>query len=138
MLKEFKEFALKGSVVDLAVGIIIGAAFTKVVNSLVSDLLMPPLGLLTGSTDFVKQWGIVLPIPGAGQATIRIGSFFDAILQFLIVAFAIYLVIRAINHLRASSAAAQAKAEPAPRECPYCAFPIPMKAKRCPFCTSQL
>lgn len=136
-LKEFKEFALKGNVIDLAVGIVIGAAFTKVVNSLVSDILMPPLGLLTRSTDFVKQWGIKLPIPGMAETTtIRIGSFLDSLIQFLIVALAIFLLVRAINRLRAP--VAEVKAEPTTRECPQCASSISVKAKRCPFCTSEL
>ena len=135
--KEFKEFALKGNVIDLAVGIVIGAAFTKVVNSLVSDILMPPLGLLTRSTDFVKQWGIQLPVPGVGETlTIRVGSFLDNVLQFIIVAFAIFLLVRAVNRLRAP--VAEVKAEPTTRECPYCTSSISAKAKRCPFCTSQL
>ena len=138
MLKEFKEFALKGSVLDLAVGIIIGAAFTKVVNSLVSDILMPPLGLLTKSSDFVKQWGIPLPIPGNGDVIIKIGSFLDAVIQFLIVAFAIFLIVRAINRMRGTQAAAAASAEPATRECPFCTSAIALKATRCPHCTSQI
>jgi len=135
MFKEFREFALKGSVLDLAVGIIIGAAFTKVVNSLVSDIIMPPLGLLTRSTDFVKEWGIPLPIYGVGEATIRIGSFLDVITQFLIVAFAIFLLVRGINRLRRAN---EAPAVPATKECPYCCSAIPVKATRCPQCTSQL
>jgi len=138
MLKEFKEFALKGSVLDLAVGIIVGAAFTKIVNSLVTDIIMPPLGLLTGSADFVKEWGIKLPIPGVGDATIRIGSFLDNVLQFLIVAFAIFLLVRAINSLRHAEAPAPAPAAPPTRECPYCLSAIPVKATRCPHCTSQV
>ena len=138
MLKEFKEFALKGNVIDLAVGIIIGAAFTKVVNSLVTDILMPPLGLLTRSTDFVKEWGIKLPVPGMGEATIRIGAFLDAIVQFTLVAFAIYLLVRAINRLRRPSEAAPAPAAPETRECPFCLSTIPAKATRCAHCTSQI
>ncbi len=139
MLKEFKEFALKGSVLDLAVGIIIGAAFTKVVNSLVTDILMPPLGLLTQTSDFVKQWGIPLPIPGIGQTTIRIGSFLDSLVQFLIMAFAIFLLIRGITRLRAPAPAPVAPpAAPATRECPYCTSIISLRATRCPNCTSQL
>ena len=137
MLKEFKDFALKGSVLDLAVGIIIGAAFTKVVNSLVTDILMPPIGLLTKSSDFVKQWGIRLPVPGGEAAVIKIGSFLDSLVQFLIVALAIFLLVRAINRLRSSQAAA-APAAPATRECPYCTSAISVKAKRCPCCTSQV
>ena len=137
MFKEFKEFAFKGNVLDLAVGIIIGAAFTKVVNSLVTDILMPPIGLLTKSSDFVKQWGIPLPVPGGEHAVIKIGSFLDSVLQFLIVAFAIFLLIRAINRLRASQAAAAPAPAPT-RECPFCASAISVKATRCPCCTSQL
>jgi len=135
MLKEFKEFALKGNVMDLAVGIIIGAAFTKVVNSLVSDILMPPLGLLTKSTDFVKEWGLKLPVPGVGETTVKIGSFFDNLLQFTIVAFAVFLLVRAINRLRGTQ---PVPAAPASRECPFCASAISPKATRCPCCTSQL
>ena len=137
MFKEFKEFAFKGNVVDLAVGIIIGAAFTKVVNSLVTDILMPPIGLLTQSSDFVKQWGIQLPVAGGEHVVIKIGSFLDSVVQFLLVAFAIFLLVRAINRLRSSQAAA-APAAPATRECPFCASAIPVKATRCPCCTSQL
>ena len=139
MLKEFKEFALKGSVLDMAVGIIVGAAFTKVINSLVSDIIMPPLGLLTRSSDFVKEWGLKLPVPGVGEATIKIGSFLDNIVQFLIVAFAIFLLVRAVNRLRRSPEAAEAApAVPATRECPYCLSTIPLKASRCSHCTSQV
>ena len=136
MFKDFKEFAFKGNVLDLAVGIIIGAAFTKVINSLVTDVLMPPIGLLTKSSDFVKQWGIQLPVPGGDHAVIKIGSFLDSIVQFLIVAFAIFLLVRAVNRLRSSQAAAAPA--PATRECPFCASAISVKATRCPCCTSQI
>ena len=135
MLKEFKEFALKGNVLDFAVGIIVGAAFTKVVNSLVTDLIMPPLGLLAKSPDFVKAWGIRLPIPGIGEATIKIGAFLDSVVQFLIVAFAVFLLVRAINKLRGPQ---PAPAAPTTRECPFCASTISVKATRCPHCTSQV
>ena len=136
MLKEFKEFALKGNVVDMAVGIIIGAAFTKVVNSLVADIILPPLGLLTKSSDFVKNWGIQLGIPGIDEhVTLRIGSFLDSVIQFTLVAFAIFLVIRAINRLRAPQPAPPA---PATRDCPYCTSAISVKATRCPCCTSTV
>ena len=134
MLKEFKEFALKGSVLDLAVGIIIGAAFTKVVNSLVTDIIMPPLGLLTKSSDFVKQWGVKLPVPGGADAVIKIGSFLDTLVQFLVVAFAIFLLVRAVNRLRN----AQAAATPVTRACPFCTSAISVNATRCPCCTSQI
>jgi len=136
MFKDFKEFAFKGNVLDLAVGIIIGAAFTKVINSLVTDVLMPPIGLLTKSSDFVKQWGIQLPVPGGDHAVIKIGSFLDSIVQFLIVAFAIFLLVRAVNRLRSSQAATVPA--PATRECPFCASAISVKATRCPCCTSQI
>ena len=137
MFKEFKEFALMGSVLDLAVGIIIGAAFTKVINSLVTDILMPPLGLLTKSSDFVKTWGIRLPVSGGDAAIIKVGSFLDSLLQFLIVAFAIFLLVKAINRLRARQPAAT-PAPAATRACPYCTSAIPVKATRCPCCTSQI
>lgn len=131
MLKEFKEFALKGNVLDLAVGFIMGVAFTKVVNSLVTDIIMPPLGLLTKSTDFVKTWGIKLPIYGVGETTIKIGSFLDSLIQFGIVAFAIFLLVKAINKMRAPETKVT-------RECPECASSISVKAARCPFCTSPV
>ena len=131
MFKEFKEFAFKGNVLDLAIGFIMGAAFTKVVNSLVSDIIMPPLGLLTRSSDFVKTWGIPLPLPGGGETTIKVGSFLDSFLQFIIVAFAIFLLVRIINKLRAPTVLAT-------RACPYCASSISLKASRCPACTSQV
>jgi len=133
MLKDFKEFALKGNVLDLAVGFIVGAAFTKVVNSLVTDILMPPLGLLTKSTDFVKSWGVKLPVYGVGETTIKIGSFLDSLIQFIIVAFAVFLLVKAINRLRSTTPAA-----PSTRECPYCASSISLKATRCPCCTSEV
>lgn len=135
MLKEFKEFALKGNVLDFAIGIIVGAAFTKVVNSLVSDILMPPLGLLAKSPDFVKSWGLKLPIPGVGEATIKIGSFLDNIVQFLIVAFAVFLLVRAINRFRGAQ---PVPPSPSMRECPFCTSSISVKAIRCPHCTSPI
>jgi len=133
MFKEFKEFALKGNILDLAVAFIMGAAFTKVVNSLVSDILMPPIGLLTKSSDFVKQWGIRLPVPD-GEVVIKIGSFLDSLVQFLLVAFAIFLLVRAINKMRGAPPAAA----PTTRACPYCTSAISVKATRCPCCTSQI
>ena len=137
MLKEFKEFALKGNVLDMAVGIIVGAAFTKVVNSLVADIILPPLGLLTKSSDFVKNWGLKLAIPGVDeQVTVKIGSFLDSLIQFTLVAFAIFLLIRVINRLRAPAPTPAAPVTT--RECPYCTSAISLKATRCPFCTSTV
>jgi len=148
MLKEFKEFAMRGNVVDMAVGIIIGAAFGTIVNSLVSDVIMPPIGLLLGNVDFTNLF-IVLKngsVPGpysslaqahaAGAVTINYGMFINAITSFIIVAFAVFLLVRAINKLKRQ----EAPVPPAPttKECPYCFSSIAMKATRCPCCTSDL
>lgn len=148
MLKEFKEFAMRGNVVDMAVGIIIGGAFGTIVKSLVDDVLMPPLGLLLGGVDF-SNFFVVLkegnpPGPytaladakAAGAVSINYGVFLNAVISFLIVAFAVYLLIRAINTMRRQKEATPA---PAPtKECQYCASSIPLKATRCPYCTSEL
>ena len=149
MLKEFKEFAIKGNVVDMAVGIIIGAAFTGVVQSLVKDVLMPPLGLLMGGVDFsnffmvLKEGSIPAPYETmaaakeAGAVTINYGVFINTILSFLIVAFAVFILIRYINKLKRP----QEKPEPvAPsvKKCNYCYSDIPVEATRCPHCTSEL
>lgn len=146
MLKEFKEFAMRGNVVDMAVGIITGAAFGAIVGSLVSDILMPPLGLLLGNVDFSNLF-IVLKegvTPGpyaslaeaqkAGAVSINYGVFINYIIRFIIVTFAMFLLIRAINRLKRPETAAV----PATKECPYCLSQIPLKARRCPFCTSKL
>ncbi len=149
MLKEFKKFARRGNVVDMAVGIIIGGAFGTIVKSLVDDVLMPPLGLLIGGVDFtnffvVLKEGATTHGPyaslgaakAAGAVTINYGVFLNSVISFMIVAFAVFLLIRAINamHLQEQEAAAP----PATKECPYCASAIPIKATRCPSCTSQL
>lgn len=148
MLKEFKEFAMRGNVVDMAVGIVIGAAFGAIVTSLVKDIIMPPIGLALGGLDFanlfilLKEGSPPAPYPSleaaqaAGAVTINYGLFINAVINFIIVAFAIYLVIRAINRLRREQEASPA--EPTTRECPYCISSIPIKATRCPNCTSQL
>lgn len=147
MLKEFKEFALRGNVVDMAVGIIVGAAFGAVVKSLVDDVLMPPLGLLLGRVDFSNLFVVlregVRPGPyasvseakAAGAVTLNLGLFVNAVIAFLIVAFAVFLLVRSVNTLRRREAAAAA---PATKECPYCVSAIPLRASRCPHCTSQL
>jgi large conductance mechanosensitive channel len=131
MFKEFKEFALKGSVLDMAVGIIIGAAFGAVVGSLVSDVLMPPIGMLLGHVDFSN-----LAIQLSDTVKLTYGMFINKIISFLIVAFALFLVIRAMNRLKRKSEAPAA--EPTTKACPYCATDIPIKAVRCPHCTSEL
>ena len=128
MLKDFKEFALKGNVLDMAVGIVIGAAFTAVVNSLVKDVITPPLALLQPDAKTFDN----ITIPLGGSSVINIGTFINACVQFTIVAFAIFLVVRAVNHLRKP-----APVEPT-RECPRCITPISPKATRCPHCTSEL
>jgi large conductance mechanosensitive channel len=140
MFKEFKEFAVKGNVVDMAVGIIIGAAFGKIVSSFVNDILMPPIGLLMGKVDFSslfinlsgKSFDSLASARAAGAATINYGLFVNSIIDFIIVAFAIFLVIRQINRL---------KRDPEPvitKECPYCFSKISVNALRCPHCTSEL
>ena len=145
MLKEFREFAMKGNVVDLAVGVVIGAAFGKIVDSLVKDILMPPIGLLLGGVDFSNLF-LVLggggPFPSlkaaqdAGAATLNYGVFINAIINFMIIAFALFMVVKAMNRLK-REAPAPAPA-PTEKECPQCATSIPIKAKRCPHCTSNI
>jgi len=148
MFKEFKEFAVKGNVVDMAVGIIIGAAFGAIVKSLVSDMLMPPLGLLLGNVDFsnlfvvLKEGATVAPYASldeaqkAGAVTINYGLFVNSVISFVIVAFAVFMLIRSINRLKREEVAAPA--EVTTKECPYCYSAIPLKATRCPNCTSEL
>jgi len=148
MLKEFKEFAMRGNVVDMAVGIIIGAAFGTIVNSLVSDVIMPPIGLLLGRVDFanlflvLRQGTVAGPYSSlaqaraAGAVTINYGLFVNAITSFIIVAFVVFLLIRSINRLKRQEK--PAAAAPTAKECPYCFSSIAIKATRCPFCTSEL
>jgi large conductance mechanosensitive channel len=144
MLKEFREFAMRGNVVDMAVGIIIGAAFGAIVKSLVDDLLMPILGLITGGVDFSNQFVVLregakaaAPYPSlqaakdAGAVTVSYGLFLNSVLTFLFVAFAVFMLIRAMNRLRREQPAAT-------KACTYCATDIPAAATRCPHCTSQL
>ncbi|MEN6586316.1 MAG: large-conductance mechanosensitive channel protein MscL [Sulfuricella sp.] len=146
MLKEFKEFAMRGNVVDMAVGIIIGAAFGAIVKSLVSDIMMPPIGMILGNVDFSNLFlvlkdgsatGPYLSLAEAqkvGAVTINYGLFLNAVISFIIVAFAVFILIRNINRLRKEEPAA----EPDTKECPYCFSTIPLKASRCPHCTSEL
>lgn len=143
MLKEFKEFAMKGNVLDMAVGIIIGAAFGKIITSLVTDILMPPLGLVLGKVDFSslflnisgQRYDSLTAAKAAGAATINYGIFINNIIDFLIVAFAIFLLVRQVNRWTTKPAPAAA---PTTKDCPYCATKIPVNATRCPNCTSEL
>lgn len=143
MLKEFKEFAMRGNVVDLAVGIIMGAAFGRIVNSFVNDILMPPIGLLLGKVDFnnlfINLSGTHYPTlaaaKAAGAPTINYGVFLNTVIDFIIVAFVIFLLIRQINRMRRHETPAAA---PTTKECPKCLMTIPLGARRCPHCTSEL
>ena len=143
MLKEFKEFAMKGNVLDMAIGIIIGAAFGKIVSSFVSDILMPPLGLLLGKMDFSNLFlnlsGTAYPTlaaaKAAGAPTLNYGIFLNTCIDFLIVAFVVFLLVKQVNRFRQPAPAAPA---PPTKECPFCASSIAVKATRCPQCTSAL
>ena len=148
MFKEFKEFVLRGNVVDMAVGIIIGAAFGTIVKSLVDDVIMPPIGLLLGGVDFANlfmllkagspagPYASLADAQTAGAVTINYGVFINAVVSFLIVALVMFLLIRSINRLRRGEEAPPA--EPTTKECPFCLSTIPIKATRCAFCTSEL
>jgi large conductance mechanosensitive channel len=148
MLKEFKEFAMRGNVVDMAVGIIIGAAFGTIVKSLVDDVIMPPIGLLLGNVDFsnlfivLKQGAVAGPFATlaeaqkAGAVTLNYGLFANTIISFIIVAFAVFMLIRALNKLKREEEAPPE--EPTTRECPHCLSTIPIMATRCAHCTSEL
>jgi len=148
MLKEFKEFAVKGNVVDMAVGIIIGGAFGTIVRSLVDDILMPPIGLLLGGVNFENLFVVLEPgtpagpyatpaeATEAGAATLNYGMFINNVLAFLIVAFAVFLLVKGINELRRKEQ--EAPQSPTDKACPFCAMTIPVKAVRCPACTSEL
>jgi large conductance mechanosensitive channel len=144
MLKEFKEFAMQGSLLDMAIGIIIGAAFGEIVSSLVNDVLMPPIGLLLGNVDFSnlfinlsgQPFNSLADAQAAGVATINYGLFLNAVINFLIVAFVMFLLIRQVNRLRREPE--EEPAEPTTKECPYCLSTISLRATRCPQCTSEL
>ncbi len=144
MLKEFKEFAMRGNVLDMAIGIIIGAAFGKIVSSLVNDVIMPPIGLLLGKVNFSHlfinlsgvEYASLAEAKAAGAATINYGLFINTIIDFTIVAFAIFLVIRQINRLKTKPE--EKPKAPTTKECPFCISVIPIKATKCPNCTTQL
>ena len=143
MLKEFREFAMRGNVVDMAVGIIVGGAFGKIVTSLVQDIIMPPIGLLLAKVDFSnlyvnlsgKAYPTLAQAKQAGAATINYGAFLNMVLDFVIVAFAMFLLVRQINRLRRTG---EVPAPPETRECPHCCSTVAIKATRCPQCTSSL
>ncbi len=142
--KEFKEFAVKGNAIDLAVGVVIGTAFGKIVTSLVNDLIMPTVGVLTGGVDFkdyflvLKPWGshyqTLKEAADAKAVTVNFGQFANIIIEFFIVAFSIFLVVKLLNKMKKPSPAS----EPVVKDCPACAMSIPIKAKRCPHCTTEL
>lgn len=134
MFKEFKEFALKGNVLDMAIGIIIGAAFTNVVNSLVNDVFQPVLGLLTPNQETFDQAVIKL----TDKAELKVGSFAGHIVQFLLVAFAVFLLVKGVNRFRRSLEPEAAPVAPTTKECPHCISTVPLKASRCAHCTSEL
>ncbi len=149
MLKEFKEFIMRGNVIDMAVGIVIGAAFGTIVNSLVKDIIMPPIGLLLGKVDFSNLFAVLkeggkaagpytslVEAQEAGAVTINYGVFINTLVSFLIISLAIFMIIRNINKLRRQQAAPPE--EPTTKECPFCFSQIPIKAVRCPNCTSEL
>ncbi len=149
MFKAFKEFAMRGNVVDMAVGIVIGAAFGTIVKSFVDDVLMPPIGLLLGNVDFANlfivlkegakaagPYASLAAAKAAGAVTLNWGAFINTIISFIIIAFAVFLVIRGINRMKQEKETPAA--EPTTKECPFCFTVIPIQASRCPNCTSQL
>jgi large conductance mechanosensitive channel len=137
LVKEFRDFAMRGNVVDMAVGIIIGAAFGKIVSSLVSDVIMPPIGLLLGKVDFRTLALTIQEKTAEAEAVqVRYGAFINTVLDFIIVAFVIFMIIKQMNRFKKKEVAAPAA--PSTKECAYCCSQIPIKAKRCPSCTSQL
>jgi large conductance mechanosensitive channel len=149
MFKDFKEFAMRGSVVDMAVGIVIGAAFGTIVKSFVDDVLMPPIGLLLGNVDFSNlfitlkdgakaagPYASLVAAKAAGAVTLNLGLFINTVISFVIIAFAVFLVIKGINRMKKEEVAPPA--EPTTKECPFCLSTISLKATRCPHCTSEL
>lgn len=142
MLKEFKEFAMKGNVMDMAIGVIIGGAFGKIVSSLVADVIMPPIGLILGKLDFSNlfinlsggDFPTVAAAKAAGAPTLNYGVFINTVIDFVILAFVIFIVVKQLNRLKK----APAPADPTAKECPECLAQIPVKAKKCQMCTSSL
>lgn len=150
-IHEFKKFAMRGNVIDMAVGIIIGAAFGKIVDSLVKDIIMPPIGLLLGKVDFSNLFivlkkgsdfkGAYVSLTQAlndGAITLNLGNFLNAVISFTIVAFAVFILIKAINRVQASMDSSEKQEESVTKKCPYCDTDIPVKAVKCPHCTADL
>ena len=148
MFKEFREFAMRGNVIDLAVGVVIGAAFGSIVKSLVDDIIMPPIGLLIGKVNFADlfitlkagttpgPYATVAAAKAAGAVTMNVGQFINSVVSFVLIAFSVFLLVKVVNRLyQKKDAAAPA---PATRDCPFCATAIPLAATRCPHCTSML
>ncbi len=148
---EFKKFAMRGNVIDMAVGIIIGAAFGKIVDSMVKDVIMPPIGLLLGSVDFSNLFFVLKDVPGhegayaslaqaanAGATTLNLGNFLNAVISFTIVAFAVFILIKGINKVQAKLDTKEAGSAPTTKKCPFCFSEIDIHATRCPRCTSEL
>jgi large conductance mechanosensitive channel len=144
MLREFREFVMRGNVLDLAIAVIIGGAFGKIVTSFVNDVIMPPIGLLLGGVDFTNlfialdgnSYESLEAAKAAGAATLNYGVFLNTVIDFVIVAFAIFMIIKSANRMKKPTS--EAAAAPTTKECPYCFSTIPIKATRCPNCTSQL
>jgi large conductance mechanosensitive channel len=142
MLEEFRQFIRRGNVVDLAVAVVIGAAFGKIVTSFVDDILMPPIGVALGNVDFSnlfinlsgKEYASVAAAKAAGAATLNYGIFINSILNFIIIAFAVFLLVRQINRMQTPAPAPAA----ATKDCPYCLTPVPVKAVKCAHCTSEI
>ena len=143
MLKEFKEFAMRGNVLDLAIGVIIGAAFGKIVSSLVEDIIMPPVGLLLHGVNFAdlfialdgRHFDTLALAKAAGAPTVNYGLFLNNVINFLIVAFCVFILVQQVNRWTKKP---QPAAAPATKECPQCAMTIPLKARKCPYCTAQI
>lgn len=136
MLKEFKEFAMKGNVVDMAVGVIIGGAFGKIVTSLVNDIIMPPIGILVGNVDFSDlTLKLTQPLADGKAVTVNYGLFINNVINFVIVAFSIFMVVKGMNSLKKKEAAPPS---PTTKECPQCISSVSIKAQKCPFCTSAI
>lgn len=146
MLDEFKTFAMRGNVLDMAVGVILGAAFGNIITSLVTDVLMPPIGLVLGKVDFSslfislsgQSYATIAAAKAAGAPTVNYGLFINTVINFLIVAFVIFLMVRQFNRLMERAKKPEAAAAPAARDCPYCLSSVPLKATRCAHCTSEL
>ncbi|PIP04021.1 MAG: large conductance mechanosensitive channel protein MscL [Candidatus Yonathbacteria bacterium CG_4_10_14_3_um_filter_47_65] len=137
VINEFKKFAMRGNVVDLAVGVVIGTAFGKITNSLVNDIIMPPIGAITGGVDFSKLFLIVKDTVGDSPAVvINYGSFINTVLDFLIIAFAIFMVVKIVNNLKREEA--EKPSDPTEKNCVYCLSKIPIQATRCAYCTSDI